>query len=139
MDGSRRTTRYDIDMTKCIYCGLCQESCPVDAIVEGKYSTLVDNRTEIDTSQVQTRSTRPRHEKSCSTTKRSCSQMATSGNLRSRLLLVQMRRIGNGVQIKFENCKYNQKQCLNSAVDVLRGLPLLSSSRWNVHHARLCV
>lgn len=36
MDGSRRTTRYDIDMTKCIYCGLCQESCPVDAIVEGK-------------------------------------------------------------------------------------------------------
>src|SRR5476649_2341831 len=23
-DGSRRTTRYDIDMTKCIYCGLCQ-------------------------------------------------------------------------------------------------------------------
>lgn len=37
MDGSRRTTRYDIDMTKCIYCGLCQESCPVDAIVEGKH------------------------------------------------------------------------------------------------------
>ncbi len=32
---SRRTTRYDIDMTKCIYCGLCQEACPVDAIVEG--------------------------------------------------------------------------------------------------------
>ncbi|MBP6985313.1 MAG: NADH-quinone oxidoreductase subunit NuoI [Alphaproteobacteria bacterium] len=34
-DGSRRTTRYDIDMTKCIYCGLCQEACPVDAIVMG--------------------------------------------------------------------------------------------------------
>ena len=33
-DGSRRTTRYDIDM-KCIYCGLCEEACPVDAIVEG--------------------------------------------------------------------------------------------------------
>lgn len=25
-DGSRRTTRYDIDMTKCIYCGFCQAS-----------------------------------------------------------------------------------------------------------------
>ena len=33
-DGSRRTTRYDIDLTKCIYCGFCEESCPVDAIVE---------------------------------------------------------------------------------------------------------
>jgi NADH-quinone oxidoreductase subunit I len=32
-DGTRRTTRYDIDMVKCIYCGLCQEACPVDAIV----------------------------------------------------------------------------------------------------------
>lgn len=26
-DGSRRTTRYDIDMTKCIYCGFCQVRC----------------------------------------------------------------------------------------------------------------
>ena len=33
-DGSRRTTRYDIDLTKCIYCGYCEESCPVDSIVE---------------------------------------------------------------------------------------------------------
>ena len=33
-DGSRRTTRYDIDLTKCIYCGFCEEACPVDAIVE---------------------------------------------------------------------------------------------------------
>ena len=33
-DGSRRTTRYDIDLTKCIFCGYCEESCPVDSIVE---------------------------------------------------------------------------------------------------------
>ena len=32
-DGTRRTTRYDIDMFKCIECGLCEESCPVDSIV----------------------------------------------------------------------------------------------------------
>jgi NADH-quinone oxidoreductase subunit I len=32
-DGSRRTTRYDIDLFKCIYCGFCEESCPVDSIV----------------------------------------------------------------------------------------------------------
>ena len=33
-DGTRRTTRYDIDFAKCIYCGFCEESCPVDSIVE---------------------------------------------------------------------------------------------------------
>ena len=33
-DGSRRTTRYDINLTKCIFCGFCEEACPVDAIVE---------------------------------------------------------------------------------------------------------
>jgi NADH-quinone oxidoreductase subunit I len=33
-DGTRRTTRYDIDLVKCIYCGFCEESCPVDSIVE---------------------------------------------------------------------------------------------------------
>jgi NADH dehydrogenase (ubiquinone) Fe-S protein 8 len=58
-DGSRRTTKYglshiyqtllcnpnnscaDIDMTKCIYCGFCQEACPVDAIVESKSLCLL--------------------------------------------------------------------------------------------------
>ena len=27
-DGTRRTTRYDIDLFKCIYCGFCEESLP---------------------------------------------------------------------------------------------------------------
>jgi NADH-quinone oxidoreductase subunit I len=32
-DGTRRTTRYDIDLFKCVWCGFCEEACPVDAIV----------------------------------------------------------------------------------------------------------
>jgi NADH-quinone oxidoreductase subunit I len=36
-DGTRRTTRYDIDFTKCIFCGFCEESCPVDSIVETSF------------------------------------------------------------------------------------------------------
>ena len=37
-DGSRRTTKYEIDLFKCIYCGFCEESCPVDSIVETSQS-----------------------------------------------------------------------------------------------------
>ena len=65
-DGTRRTTRYDIDMVKCIYCGLCQEACPVDAIVEGpnfEYATEP-----------------PR---SSTTTRSACSPTATAGSARS--------------------------------------------------------
>jgi len=46
-DGSRRTTRYDIDLFKCIFCGFCEESCPVDSIVEtGIYEYHFEERSE---------------------------------------------------------------------------------------------
>lgn len=44
-DGSRRTTRFDIDVFKCINCGLCEAACPVDSIVchqDGRY--VLDSR-----------------------------------------------------------------------------------------------
>ena len=43
-DGTRRTTRYEIDVFKCIYCGFCEESCPVDSIVETDLSALYHER-----------------------------------------------------------------------------------------------
>ena len=46
-DGTRRTTRYDVDLYKCIFCGYCEESCPVDSIVETRiYEYHFENRGE---------------------------------------------------------------------------------------------
>jgi NADH-quinone oxidoreductase subunit I len=46
-DGTRRTSRYDIDLFKCIYCGFCEESCPVDSIVETRvFEYAFENRGE---------------------------------------------------------------------------------------------
>ena len=53
-DGTRRTTRYDIDLFKCIYCGFCEESCPVDSIVETRHFEYhFENRGENIMSKVQ--------------------------------------------------------------------------------------
>jgi NADH-quinone oxidoreductase subunit I len=66
-DGTRRTTRYDIDMVKCIYCGFCQEACPVDAIVEGpNFEFATETREELYYD------------------KERCSPTATAGSARSR-------------------------------------------------------
>jgi NADH-quinone oxidoreductase subunit I len=46
-DGTRRTTKYEIDLFKCIYCGFCEESCPVDSIVETRnFEYTFENRGE---------------------------------------------------------------------------------------------
>ena len=47
IDGSRRTTLYEVDLFKCVYCGFCEESCPVDSIVLTSFADYhIENRGE---------------------------------------------------------------------------------------------
>lgn len=66
-DGSRRTTRYDIDMTKCIYCGFVRKPARLTRLSRGR-----------------TLNSRPRPAKSCSMTRPSCWTTVNAGKLKSR-------------------------------------------------------
>ena len=64
-------------MVKCIYCGLCQEACPVDAIVEGpNFEFATETREELYYD------------------KEGCSRTATAGSARSPRTSRSTRRIG---------------------------------------------
>ena len=63
-DGTRRTTRYEIDLFKCIYCGFCEESCPVDSIVETRiFEFHFENRGEHVITKQQLLAVGDQHEK----------------------------------------------------------------------------
>jgi NADH-quinone oxidoreductase subunit I len=63
-DGTRRTTRYEIDLFKCIYCGFCEESCPVDSIVETRiFEFHFENRGEHVITKQQLLAVGDKHEK----------------------------------------------------------------------------
>ncbi len=43
--GHRQVTRYDLDLSKCCFCGLCAEQCPTDALVHtGQYELAFRSR-----------------------------------------------------------------------------------------------
>ena len=44
-DGTRRTTRYDIDLTKCIFCGFCEDQGPArpQGVLDGDQLLHVDH------------------------------------------------------------------------------------------------
>ena len=47
-DGTRWVERYEFDLGRCIYCYLCIEACPVDALqVTPAYHTVTPDRSEL--------------------------------------------------------------------------------------------
>lgn len=77
----------DIDMTKCIYCGFCQEACPVDAIVESEEPSLTAGRHTTDMNfQHNTMNTQLKPVKSCFIIRRNFSQMEIAQRLRLPLI-----------------------------------------------------
>ena len=75
-DGSRRTTRYDIDMTKCIIAGCVRKRVRWMLLLRGLILNL-----------------RPKHGRSFFTTKTSFLIMVTAGKRKSLLILPLMRGI----------------------------------------------
>ncbi|MFN4151350.1 MAG: 4Fe-4S binding protein, partial [Candidatus Sericytochromatia bacterium] len=56
--------RFDIDLLECVFCGMCVEACPVDAIRmdSGIYSIVDFNRRNFVVSKEQLLATKPQGE-----------------------------------------------------------------------------
>ena len=78
-DGTRRTTRYDIDMVKCIYCGFCRKPVPWTP-----------------SSKVRISSTPRKPVRNCCSARKNSWPMATVGNVKLPRTSRSMRRTGEG-------------------------------------------
>lgn len=97
-DGSRRTTRYDIDMTKCIYCGFCQVKHNKQTgfvLIFKKYLCAIFylHRKRVPwmpSLKGQILNFQPKHTKNCCTTRRNCCATVTNGNRRLQPTFMQI-------------------------------------------------